>query len=41
MLPTFNDGYRSTCLVAAMLRSSAKGSVWEPVEFVPEKGNQQ
>ena len=36
MLPTFNDGYRSTCLVAAMLRSNAKGSVWEPVDFVPE-----
>jgi len=31
MLPTFEDGYRSTCLVAAMLASHAKGGVWEPV----------
>ena len=40
MLPTFEDGYRSTCLVDAMLRSHAKGGVWEPVEvtgFVPSK----
>lgn len=36
MLPTFNDGYRSNCLVEAMLASSAKGGVWEPVAFVPE-----
>jgi hypothetical protein len=36
MLPTFNDGYRSNCLVEAMLASSAKGGVWEPVNFVPE-----
>ena len=32
MLPTFEDGYRSTCLVDAMLRSHAAGSVWQPVE---------
>jgi predicted dehydrogenase len=36
MLPTFNDGYRSTCLVDAMLRSAAAGGVWEPVEYVQE-----
>lgn len=34
MLPTFEDGYRSTCLVDAMLRSHAAGSVWQPVEYV-------
>ncbi len=34
MLPTFEDGYRSTCLVDAMLRSHAAGSVWQPVEHV-------
>ncbi|WP_263351957.1 Gfo/Idh/MocA family protein [Acidicapsa acidisoli] len=33
MLPTFNDGYRSTCLVDAMLRSHAAGGVWQQVEF--------
>lgn len=32
MLPTFEDGYRSTCLVDAMLRSHANGNVWQPVE---------
>jgi predicted dehydrogenase len=32
MLPTFNDGYRSTCLVDAMLKSHAGGNVWQPVE---------
>jgi hypothetical protein len=36
MLPTFNDGYRSTCLVEAMLRSHAAGSVWQKVEYVAE-----
>jgi len=35
MLPTFNDGYRSTCLVEAMLRSHAGGNVWQKVEYVP------
>ena len=34
MLPTFEDGYRSTCLVDAMLRSHAAGSVWQPVVHV-------
>jgi len=34
MLPTFNDGYRSTCLVEAMLRSHAAGSAWQKVEYV-------
>ena len=32
MLPTFEDGYRSTCLVAAMSKSHAAGGVWQPVE---------
>ena len=32
MLPTFEDGYRSTCLVDAMLRSHARGCVWQDVE---------
>lgn len=32
MLPTFEDGYRSACLVDAMLRSHAAGSVWQTVE---------
>ncbi len=36
MLPTFEDGYRSTCLVDAMLRSSNAGGVWEPVQFFPQ-----
>ena len=36
MLPTFEDGYRSTCLVEAMLRSHLAGSVWQQVEFIPE-----
>ena len=31
MLPTFEDGYRSTLLVDAMLRSHAGGGVWQPV----------
>jgi predicted dehydrogenase len=34
MLPTFDDGYRSTCLVDAMLKSHAAGSVWEKVNYV-------
>ena len=34
MLPTFNDGYRSTCLVDAMLRSHVAGGVWQQVEYV-------
>jgi len=35
MLPTFYDGYRSTCLVDAMLRSHAAGSVWQAVDCLP------
>jgi predicted dehydrogenase len=35
MLPDFNDGYRSTCLVEAMLKSNLAGGVWQTVEFVP------
>jgi predicted dehydrogenase len=35
MLPTFNDGYRSTCLVDAMLRSHVAGGVWEQVKYLP------
>lgn len=31
MLPTFEDGYRSTCVVDAMLRSHAAGGVWQDV----------
>ena len=34
MLPTFEDGYRSNCLVDAMLRSHAAGGVWQKVEYV-------
>jgi predicted dehydrogenase len=32
---TFEDGYRSTCLVDAMLKSHALGSVWQKVEVAP------
>lgn len=35
MLPTFEDGYRSNCLVDAMLKSHAAGGVWQKVEYVP------
>ncbi|GAC1654990.1 MAG: Gfo/Idh/MocA family oxidoreductase [Acidobacteriaceae bacterium] len=31
MLPTFEDGYRSTCIVEAMLNSHAAGGAWEKV----------
>ena len=31
MLPTFEDGYRSTLLIDAMLRSHAAGGVWQSV----------
>jgi hypothetical protein len=34
---TFEDGYRSTCLVEAMLKSHALGSVWQKVETVPAR----
>jgi predicted dehydrogenase len=35
MLPTFEDGYRSSCVVDAMLKSHAAGSVWQKVDFTP------
>ncbi|WP_131993443.1 Gfo/Idh/MocA family protein [Acidipila rosea] len=31
LLPTFADGYRSACLVEAMLKSHAAGGVWQKV----------
>ena len=34
MLPTFDDGYRSTCLVEAMLKSHAAGGVWQKVNYI-------
>jgi hypothetical protein len=34
-LATFEDGYRSTCLVDAMLKSHSQGSVWQKVEVAP------
>lgn len=34
MLPTFDDGYRSTCVVEAMLKSHGAGGVWEKVNYV-------
>ena len=34
MLPTFEDGYRSTCLVDAMLKSHAAGGVWQKVDHI-------
>ena len=37
MLPTFDDGYRSTCVVEAMLRSHAAGSIWEKVAYAPSR----
>ncbi len=35
MLPTFEDGYRSACLVDAMLKSHTAGAVWEKVQYLP------
>lgn len=35
MLPTFDDGYRSACVIEAMLRSHAAGGIWENVKYVP------
>ena len=35
MLPTFEDGYRSACLVDAMLQSHLKGNIWQQVEHTP------
>jgi predicted dehydrogenase len=34
-LPTFEDGYRSTCVIDAMLRSHAAGNVWQKVDSNP------
>jgi predicted dehydrogenase len=34
MLPTFEDGYRSTCIVEAILKSHAEGGVWKNIEHV-------
>lgn len=34
-LASFEDGYRSTCLVDAMLKSHAQGGVWQKVDFAP------
>jgi predicted dehydrogenase len=34
-LPTFDDGYRSNCIVAAILASHSAGNVWQEVEYVP------
>jgi predicted dehydrogenase len=34
MLPTFEDGYRSNCLVEAMSKSHANGGVWQEIEYV-------
>lgn len=34
-LATFEDGYRSTCLVSAMLTSHAAGNVWQAVAHTP------
>ncbi len=33
MLPTFEDGYRATCVVEAMLKSHEAGGVWQAVEW--------
>jgi hypothetical protein len=34
MVPTFDDGYRSTCLVDAMLKSHVAGGVWQKVNYI-------
>lgn len=38
MLPTFEDGYRSACVIDAMLRSHAAGGVWEKVRYTAAEG---
>ena len=35
LLPDFSDGYRSNCILEAMLRSNAAGGRWENVQYVP------
>lgn len=37
LLPTFEDGYRSTCVIDAILRSHAAGGMWETVQYTPMK----
>jgi predicted dehydrogenase len=32
---TFDDGYRMSCVIDAMLKSHAGGSVWQKVEYTP------
>ncbi len=34
-LPTFDDGYRSTCIIDAMLKSAHAGGVWQRVHYMP------
>ena len=41
MLPTFEDGYRSACVVDAMLRSHAGGGVWEKVRYAAGKTSEK
>jgi predicted dehydrogenase len=36
MLPTFSDGYRSACIIEAILRSHSSGGAWEQVRCVAE-----
>jgi len=36
MLPTFEDGYRSACIIDAMLKSHAAGGTWQAVEGTGE-----
>jgi predicted dehydrogenase len=33
MLPTFEDGYRSTCVIDAILKSHAAGGMWQDVQY--------
>ena len=33
-LPSFDDGYRSNCIIEAMLQSHAGGNVWKKVDYV-------
>ena len=33
VLPTFEDGYRSACVIDAILRSQAAGGSWEDVQY--------
>ena len=39
MLPTFEDGYRSTCVIDAMLQSYAAGSTWQKVNYFARNGS--